>query len=221
MRKHSAFTLVEVLIAVMMSAYIALAMAAIYSTASRHMFQDYRSNIVKGNLGVAMRAINNAVTQSNRIDAPAPGTSGFTLAVVANMDQLSNCAPIMAGQPVLVHYFCINAAAGITSLNYYYRTVNPPAACACPTTALAVGACNVTYPPTCAGPTPNWTYIKLADNMDTSASMFSRVAGDYVNDNMSVGVNLRSIWTPTLGLATTQRKVDFNLKSIYSVSRAK
>ena len=211
MKKRDAFTLIEVLIAVMLSAYIAAAMAVIYSTASRHMFQDYRSNIIKGNVGVAMRAIGNAMTQATRIDAPNLGFTGNILAVAANVDQRTGCYPVMPGVAVTLHYFC-TAASPDGSLGLFYQTASPALkpGCTCPSLTAPVG-CAIVYP-ACGG-------TQLASHIDTTVPLFSRAAAlpDYINDAMSVRVNIRSIWNPAV-FGTTQRKVDFTLTSTFAVS---
>ncbi|HBA61697.1 MAG TPA: hypothetical protein DCZ92_12975, partial [Elusimicrobia bacterium] len=48
MKKRSAFTLMELMVAILIFGFMSAAMASIYSTANRAMFQNYRGNFVKG-----------------------------------------------------------------------------------------------------------------------------------------------------------------------------
>jgi prepilin-type N-terminal cleavage/methylation domain-containing protein len=47
------FTLIELIVVTLIFSIILAAMAAIYSTAHKHMFQDYRASKVKGDAMIA------------------------------------------------------------------------------------------------------------------------------------------------------------------------
>ena len=51
------FTLIELLIAILLFGFMAMSLATIYSTANKHMFQQYRHNAVKSAASVAMKDI--------------------------------------------------------------------------------------------------------------------------------------------------------------------
>jgi len=70
MRSRRAFTLVELIIAVFIFSYIAASLATIYSTTNRHMFQNYRRNVIKTDVLVSMRSIQAGLTAATRLDLP-------------------------------------------------------------------------------------------------------------------------------------------------------
>lgn len=219
MKTRNAFTLVELMVALMLFGFMSAAMASIYATANRHMFQDYRGNMVKSNVTVAMRSIANIMSQATRIDAPGSNSTGNILAVATNIDQLTGCYPVKSGVPVTLHYFCANGA----NFWYSFKTIAPPAGCSCPPSAAALPAtCATTraYPSVC-GSGGGGTWVKLIPGyLDTSSNLFSRQAAKNVNDLMSVHVGLSAQWTPPAGLNTVQRTVSFTLESAFSVSRS-
>ena len=55
--RRGGFTLIELIVATMISSFIALSLVTIYSTANRHVFQTSRANAVKADLSVAMKAL--------------------------------------------------------------------------------------------------------------------------------------------------------------------
>ncbi|HNW45453.1 MAG TPA: type II secretion system protein [Elusimicrobiales bacterium] len=217
MKKRMGFTLVELIIASLLASFMAVSLVTIYSTANRHIFQNYRSNKVKADVSLAMRAIRNATAQATRIDAPAAGNTSSELAVISNMDQLTSCYPIKSGIPAAWHYFC---AVNSGNNKLYYYTGNYGGSCACPGSS-----CAAPWPP--PGGTPNCGVTAggtlLATYLD-STSVFSRSQNSTtipaVSDAASVGVRLNSTWTPSAGLAISQRPVDYGLQSIFSISRA-
>ena len=106
MTQRNGFTLAELVIASLIFGFMITSLATIYSTANKHMFQQYRQNTIKSGASVAMKAIVSKLTAATRIDcpclpSPAPcpaGCSGVTagniLAFAVNVDQNSGCFPI-------------------------------------------------------------------------------------------------------------------------------
>ena len=61
----------------------------------------------------------------------------------------------------------------------------------------------------------------LASYVDTGVDIFSRKSADYVDDLMSVRVNILSFWDAGAhGYGDSQRNVDFTLNSTFSSSRS-
>ena len=133
MIKRPGFTLAELIIAVLIFGYMSASMATIYSTANRHMFQNYRNNMIKSNVSLAMRDIRRNLSQATRIDSPTYGAGGTNLKFAVNVDQLTGCYPVNQDAPVTWHYFCTApdpSMAGVTDLYHYTGTVLTDATCA-------------------------------------------------------------------------------------------
>lgn len=224
MKKRPAFSLIELIVATCITGFMALSLVTIYTTANRHMFQNFRSEKVKSDVALGMRAIRNAVGQATRITEPDVNTTGTTLLVTTNIDQLTGCYPIQPLQPVTWHYFCTATVADGTpprnNIGLYYQTGDHGGSCSCPPAA----GCTAPAPPLAACTSGQRLTAYL-----TTASIFSRTFGDIpLNDSLSVRVRMRSTWTPAgiatgagaYGLAATQRPVDYTLDSIFSVTRS-
>lgn len=224
MAKRSGFTLVELIIAVFIFGYMASSLATIYATSHRHMFQNYRANMIKTGTLVAMRAIQNNVISATRIDSPAPGAQGNVLAFAVNVDQMSGCYPINTAMPTTWHYFCLaNDAATPGFQSFYYHTGTIGGGNAC--TNINPTIWNGVYPvPRCGASMPGQTVSKLAEYVTTPAAggnLFSRRAAEGVNDSGSVRVQVRSFWpAASRGLGGAQRDIDFNLDTVMRVSRS-
>ncbi|PIU19610.1 MAG: hypothetical protein COT18_06595 [Elusimicrobia bacterium CG08_land_8_20_14_0_20_59_10] len=213
MKTRNAFTLVELMVALMLFGFMSAAMASIYATANRHLFQDYRGNMVKGNVTVAMRAIGNVMAQATSIDAPGTNAKGNILTVASNVDQLTGCYPLKSGLPVTLYKFCASGS----DFYYGFKTFWPAAGCVSPLS----GCCGALAYPSGCGSGGGATWIKLLPgSLDTTSNIFSRKAAEKVNDLMSVRVGLTGKWTPPGNLATLQRTVTFTLDSTFSVSRS-
>ncbi len=224
MIKRPGFTLIELLIAVLIFGYMSLSMATIYSTANRHMFQNYRNNMIKSNVALAMRDIRRNLSQATRIDLPLYNNpTGSELKFAINVDQTTGCYPINQYAPVTWHYFCTAPDPGdptFTDLFHYTGTVatdttwcgSAPDKFWDPLTQYAVPACGA------GGGTIIMQYSVPADAPNSSV-MFSRrpAAPDNVYEADSVLVTLRSRWVATArfgGVAkASQRDVDFTLSS--------
>jgi len=225
MKKRPAFSLIELIVATCITGFMALSLVTIYTTANRHMFQNFRSDKVKADVSLGMRAIRNAVGQATSIAEPTVNTTGTTLLATTNIDHLTGCYPIRPFVPVTWHYFCtatvVDGTPPRSNIGLYYQTGDYAAgACSCPPTA----SCTVPTPPLAACTSGR----RLAAYL-TTASVFSRTFGDIpINDSLSVRVRLNSKWTPAgiatgagaSGLAASQRPVDYALDSIFSATRS-
>ena len=228
MKKRAGFTLTELIVATMISGFIAVSMITIYSTTNRHVFQNYRGNTVKSDAALGMRAIRNAMAQATRIEAPAQNSTGGQLLVIANMDKITNCYPMAPAETVNWYLFCTVNVAGNVKLFFHSGTI--AGACACP------GSAAVT-PATCAAPNivvncgaNQSNVMQLTQFLNTSAPVFSRswTLGDIpAGDNLSVRVRLRSVWTAAgrgsgaadaVDFSATQRNVDTSLDSTFTIS---
>src|ERR1035437_10370770 len=94
MKTRPGFTLAELVIAVLIFGFMSTSLATIYSTANRHMFQNYRNNMIKSNVSLALSDIRHNLQQATRVDIPAVGAGGNVLAFTSNVDQLTGCYPV-------------------------------------------------------------------------------------------------------------------------------
>ncbi len=236
MKRRSGFTLVELILAMFIFTYMSASMATIYSTTNRHMFQNYRRNIVKTSTLVAMRAIQNTLSVATRIDSPGPNGSATDrsniLAFVSNVDQLTGCYPVNGSVGTVTwHYFCLGADLDSTettqALFYHTGTVNGTAATNCanfPATNCANCWRATSYPvPVGSCGTSGGTITMLMRHVSPVASigtLFSRRASDGATSVGAVRVALRSFWqAQAQGFGAAQRDVDFVLDTVITANR--
>lgn len=226
MKQRSAFTLVELILAVFIFSYMSASLATIYATTNRHMFQNYRRNTIKTGVLVAMRAIQNNLSVATRIDSPADGGWGNVLAFATNVDQASACFPVNAAEPAAWHYFCLaNDPLIPGSRSLYYHTANLPAGTPCGSAAPSTWS--GVYPvPSCGANLGGQTITLLMQHVSPSPAMgsvlFSRRPADTGSNSLgAVRVNLRSFWSAAgRGFGSAARDVDFSLNTVISVNRA-
>ncbi|MEK7720803.1 MAG: prepilin-type N-terminal cleavage/methylation domain-containing protein, partial [Elusimicrobiota bacterium] len=107
MKNRAGFTLAELILSVFIFSFIAASLATIVSTTNRHMFQNYRRNVLKTNVLLSMRRVQNNLSVATRIDLPLAGARNTSLAFAVNVDQTTGCYPISAADPASWHYFCL------------------------------------------------------------------------------------------------------------------
>ncbi len=218
------FSLAEMMIGVMISGMVLASLASIHSTSTTHLFQNYRQNTIKNGASVAMKTVMTRLSLATRIDNPAFGNSGNILAIAENVDQLTNCRPIRAGEPVAWHYFCrfTNITVSCPSGNcLMYHTGTIAGGTGCPNTVAEPA---VPYPAFC-GPGGGGTVTKLTDYLNVAASpLFSRrnvpVANPDVAERDTVRVRIRVTWTPSVPLSRSARPVDSQLETTGSIQRS-
>jgi prepilin-type N-terminal cleavage/methylation domain-containing protein len=210
MKQRRAFTLVELIISVFIFSYIAASLSTIYSTTNRHMFQNYRRNVIKTDVLVSMRTIQ------------APGTQNNVLAFAFNVDQNSSCYPVNVALPASWHYFCRAADPVIPgSWNLYHHTADLPAGTPCGNPAATVW--NGVYPvPNCGANIGGQTVTMLMRHVaPPTGFIFSRRPVDGVDAAGSVRITLRAFWSAAgRGFGSSQRDIDFSLDSVVTVNRS-
>lgn len=238
MKQRRAFTLVELILAVFIFSYMSASLATIYATTNRHMFQNYRKNVIKTGVLVSMRAIQNNLSLATRIDAPLDNNWGNVLAFATNVDQLSGCYPVnqdsvngnsalnIPANPPAWHYFCVAndpMIPGTRSL--YYHTANLPPGTPCGSPGASVW--NGVYPvPSCGASLGGQRVTLLMQHVSPSPAMsgflFSRRSADTGTNALgAVRVNLRSFWDSAgRGFGSAARNVDFSLDTVITVNRA-
>ena len=211
------FTLAELVIATLIFGFMAASLTTIFSTAHKHMFQNYRMNTFKSNASVAMKTLTARLQEANRIDLPGPGASGDTLAFVVNVDQLTGCYPVNPSESVTWHYFCrsgvVTAACPSGSCLYYHTGPINGGGAGCPNGPFWAGS----YSVSCGN--FGGTVTQLASFVNFASPLFSRQGNDLVN------INLRVYWDPAAGLhsgnfSTTDKIVDTTLKTTVRVNCA-
>lgn len=222
MRKREGFTLAELVLSVFIFSFIAASLATIVSTTNRHMFQNYRSNTIKTNVLISMKAIQNNLSMATRVDTPAINNSGTVLAFARNVDQNTGCFPVTSAAPASWHYFC---QAG-TSLYYHTGNITYIAANACGTATPAIWN-PLTVVPTCG---PGGGGLLLMESVSPSllfgGALFSRRTTDGITGVDTVRVQLRSLWIAAAPAAvganftTTQRDVDTTLDTVIRFNRS-
>lgn len=225
MKRRNAFTLVELIIAMLIFSYMGASLATIYGTANRHMFQNYRRNVIKSDAILAMRAIQKGMQSATRIDLPARNNQSNVLAFAVNVDQNTGCYPVNPAFRASWHYYCVGPDPQIPgSLNLYHHTAQLPAGTACGTMAPTIW--NPAYPvPNCGANIGGQTVTQLMRHVATgnhprvppppNGMIFSRRGAEGADGVGAVRVTLRSYWTAAnRGFATAQRDVDFMLDSL-------
>lgn len=171
-KNKSGFTLVELVIAIMIFSFMMISLVTIYATSNRHMFQSYRENVVKSNLNVAMKTIQNALSKATRIDEPSSGSSSNNLKFATNVDSITDCRPLVTGVSVEWHYFCLNVTN--KRLYYYKNTISGTVSCPSLTTLWSpsyTGECTSTDP---NNPNLLLEYAVTDDSVMGEAYLFSR-----------------------------------------------
>ena len=218
------FTLVELLISILIFAMMMSALATIYGTISRHMFQNYKQNILKTNLSVAMKVIQSRLILATRVDSPAFKNSENVLAFATNVDSQTGCSPvnqitISPTSKTLVtpnkwHYFCraVNAKTGFNDLYYHTGNIGSDTG-GCPCSA---GHSNEwtglgDYPVPLCGKGGGGTVTKILENaqLPLSGFMFSRRDTLGIREVDQVRVTLRTKKT-----LDDDRPIDVSLDTI-------
>lgn len=185
--KRAGFTLIEVVVATLIFGFMLTSLAVVYSTATKHMSQNYRLNTCKSAASVAMKTITSRLQEANRIDAPLPNADGPRLAFAINVDQADQggCYPINPQAAASWHYFCLLGD------KLYYHTSAIAGGGGCPGGA----AWGSTYPAFC-GPGGGGTVTLLAEYVVPipAVPLFSRRTNLY--SNSLVNINLRIFWDP-------------------------
>ncbi len=210
MKEREGFTLIELLIVTIIFGMMTMSLAAIYSTANKHMFQGYRQNAIKSGASLAIKTISSRLTEATRIDSPSAGGSN-ELAFASNVDQLTGCYPVNPDEDVVWHKFCY--IPGITAqcpqgncLYYHTGTIQVIGGGKCPGGQVWGGGS--VYPACGSG-----TVMRLASFVQPPAGgfLFSR---DSTMGNTLVNVRLRVLWDPAASgqsKFSTARAIDTTL----------
>ncbi len=225
--KRAGFTLVELVIATLIFGFMMTSLATIYSTANKHMFQNYRLNTFKSSASIAMKAITTRLQEANRIDAPGLNASGSILAFAVNVDQRNGCYPINPVEPSSWHYFCHSTQ--VTPDNcpsgscLFYHTGPIAGGGGCPGGL----AWTQTYPAFC-GPGGGGIVTLLASYIYPGSNpvLFSRQPSDVTGPDLA-SIKLRMRWDPatnyTVGsrdFRTSDKLIDITLNTMVRVNCA-
>jgi len=220
MKYRKGFTLAELVLSIFIFSFIATSMATIFSTANRHMFQNYRRNIIKTNVLLSMRSIQSRLSVATRVDLPLPNTAGQFLAFAINVDQglppsYQGCYPITTAAPASWHYYCISG----TSLYYHTGAIgNSGNPCGGPAPAVWNPGTGYNVPSCAAGTLLMESVVPTLPG----GNLFSRRPSDGINAADAVRVALRSVWSASgRGFGANQRDVDSSLDSVVRFNSSK
>ncbi len=236
MTYRKGFTMAELILAIFIFGFMSMSLATIYATANRHMFQNYRRNIIKTNADFAMKVLHNTLSTATRIDFPAYGAAADTLRFASNVSQglqagnASGCYRISTPDEARWHQFCVApdntpGNAGVNNLYYHTGTIpggNAGCMVAAPATWNGTGASG--YPAFCGfgggGTVTLLMQYVVPPPAPRSQFTFSRAALDGVREVPSVRISLRSFWVAAnRGFGSNQRDVDFSLDSLITINR--
>lgn len=233
MKNRDGFTLAELVLSIFIFSFIAASLATIVSTTNRHMFQNYRKNILKTNALLSMKAIQKNLSVATRVDFPtrnnSANDSGKVLAFATNVDQTSGCYPIVAGVQPAWHYFChytqVNQSCQSGSCLFYHTDRINGGGVACGNPGAATW--NAVYPVGVCGPGGAGAPMLLMDNVSFTApalpagALFSRKLSDGVTSVDTVRVVLRSEWSASgAGMGSSQRNVDITYDTVVRFNRS-
>lgn len=238
MKNRDGFTLAELILSVFIFSFIAASLATIVSTTNRHMFQNYRKNIIKTNVLLSMKAIQKNLSVATRVDLPTRNNSindsGKFLAFATNVDETRGgapgCYPIVAGVQPAWHYFChytqVNQSCLSGSCLFYHTGPINGGGVACGNPGAATW--NAVYPVGTCGPTGSGTIMLLMDNVSfdsppslPAGALFSRRSSDGINSADTVRVVLHSKWRASVaGMGASQRDVDATLDTVVKFNRS-
>ena len=218
MKEREGFTLAELVLSVFIFSFIAASLATIVSTTNRHMFQNYRKNIIKTNILISLRSIQNNLSVATRVDSPTMGNRGTVLAFARNVDQNTGCYPIITGVPATWHYYCL---AG-TSLYYHSGNIGTGGATPCGNPSPSIWNPGTGYAiASCASGTLLMEHSSALAPALPGGALFSRASLDGINSVDTVRVLLHSNWSAAgRGFSASQRDVDSSLDSVIKFNRS-
>ena len=210
MKHKRGFTLIELLVALLIFGFMISALTSIYATATRHMYQEYRQNVLKINTLIAMRTIQHDLRTATRLDYPAFGSADNEVAFAANVDHVSGCYPVSATSPSSWHKFCYKDG----TLYHYYADI-PASGPACGTLGAPIWTGPQGGYPPCGSAGNKSTRVILLEKVSPTVLMFSRAGADKICGK--VDVNLRVFWSPPV-TNNAQRNVDHTLSTSVTAS---
>jgi prepilin-type N-terminal cleavage/methylation domain-containing protein len=208
------FTLIELMIGIMIFAFISMSLSVVYSTANRHFMQNYRNDLYKNRLSLTMKFISTKIASATAIESPAVNNTSNVLAFYSNFVKSDNsltypssgwnrgCRPD-SSQNVRWHYFCLSG----NRLFYHTGTINGVDVCPSYSNisnwigGISCGSGGVFLS----------DYIYVPSNYN---AIFSRGSDSEKN---IVGVALRVFWYPS-NFRGVQRPVDEIRVSYFSVN---
>ncbi len=121
--KRYAFTLVELLVAVVIFSFMAMTLSTVSATANRFLFRQYREDLLKNRLTLSMKYIKNKLSQATEIETPSFASGANSITFYTNLvkdpsNPTNVCRPI--NQPALWHHFCVD---GNRILHYHTGTL--------------------------------------------------------------------------------------------------
>lgn len=107
LKKNRGFTLAELLMAILIFGMIVTGLAAIYGTSHRHLLNNYRQNVLKDDLSLALKQVLQDTSSATRIDLPGFGSKVNTLLGAVNIAP-DGFYPIYDNVQPTWFYYCLS-----------------------------------------------------------------------------------------------------------------
>ncbi|GAB4031966.1 MAG: hypothetical protein Fur0012_09930 [Elusimicrobiota bacterium] len=224
MKKRQAFSLIELMVAILIFSFMLMSMSSMYVTAEKHMMQNYRYDRLRTSLTAAARFLKNTSAQGTMIYRPTdtlPNSNFNVLAFASNVDYKTGCYPINSGVEARWHYFCMTRCpaqyTGTSGFGapqcLYYHTQQILGGGGCPGGAAwnAAGSFPVTCGIQTRGATEKVVLLLPYVTTPTTAPnfLFSR---NGLERNI-VKTSIRVQWSPPASLSNVSRTVDTTLET--------
>lgn len=192
------YTLVEIIVALAIFAFMSLALSGVFATANRFFYHQYREDILKTRFITAMKYIQNKMMTSNEIITPAAGNVSSNITFITNaVRNPSNPSQICNPYPAIStswHHFCITPCVSPLSGNclyYHSGTVaisNCPSYSATPAISVTCGSGSSAVFLTDSISSLTFSRQSLPNNIvRVNIALYSQAKGDQTADSGIVG----------------------------------
>jgi len=186
---EAGFTLVELLITALLFSFVIAGLAAIYATAFQQSSRLFGDSKIKTGAVIALRAIQQEMARSTRIEAPNKNSSGSVLAACYNF--AVDGTHVESTEPYGSFAFCVKSSAGGSCQGsvtppcmYYYQFSN---SCASPSVVTTSNCGN-----SVGGSVPVLLVSDIQTSIDPQVSnYFTRAPGQGVYEDNVVRVAFR------------------------------
>lgn len=122
--KKKGYTLIEIIVALVIFSFMALALSGVFATANRFFYHQYREDILKTRFVTAMKYIQSKMLVAHHVVTPASGSLSSNITFLTNVsvnpsntNQICNPFPSLQTQ---WHHFCLTTCPSPLSGNCLY-----------------------------------------------------------------------------------------------------